>query len=63
MQENVLLDPMFDIPGSNINSVEITEAVVAGSEPAKYIRTSRGEDADVDNGDEGSETVTRAVNN
>lgn len=62
-----MLDPMFDIPGSNINSVEITEAVVSGSEPAKYIRTSRGKDADVDSGgnscDEGSETVTRAVNN
>lgn len=58
---------MFDIPGSNINSVEITEAVVAGSEPAKYIRTSRSNESDDDSGgnscDEGSETVTRAVNN
>lgn len=58
---------MFDIPGSNISSVEITEQVVAGSETAKYVRTNRGKDANVDDPDnceEGSgESVTRAVNN
>lgn len=58
---------MFDIPGSNISSVEITEQVVAGSETAKYVRTNRGKDANVDdpekNCEEGGESVTRAVNN
>lgn len=57
---------MFDIPGSNISSVEITEAVVAGSESPKYVRTSKGGDSASDsenNSDDGSESVTRAVNN
>lgn len=57
---------MFDIPGSNISSVEITEAVVAGSETPKYVRTSKGSDTSSDNEnncDDGSESVTRAVNN
>lgn len=57
---------MFDIPGSNISSVEITEAVVAGSESANYVRTSRVKNADDDsenNCEEGTESTTRAVNN
>lgn len=41
LQENILLDAMFDVPGSNITAVMITEKVVKGEEPAAYIRSPK----------------------
>lgn len=35
--ENLLLDPMFDTPGSNIRTVFIDEHVVDGSKKAEYV--------------------------
>jgi hypothetical protein len=37
-QEKILLDPMFEIPGSDVMSVHITEDVVNGTSPPVYIR-------------------------
>lgn len=31
---------MFEIPGSDVSSVNITEAVVLGKEKAQYVRSS-----------------------
>lgn len=70
LQEIILLDPMFEIPGSNITSVEINEEVVTGSSGPKYVRTS--EDNDETSSDSSAttsqdhydtESATRAVNN
>ncbi|XP_014600321.1 PREDICTED: ATP-dependent Clp protease ATP-binding subunit clpX-like, mitochondrial isoform X3 [Polistes canadensis] len=41
IMESLLLEPMFDVPGSDVMSVHITEACVRGQEKAQYIR--RGE--------------------
>ena len=38
LQEKILLDPMFEVPGSDIVEVIISEGVVKDQEPAKYIR-------------------------
>ena len=35
-QEQLLLEPMFEVPGSSITSVHINEDVVAGKCPPKY---------------------------
>lgn len=61
VQEIILLDPMFEIPGSDITSVEIDESVVAGQCSPKYVRTS--EDSSQDTYESSSEPATRAVNN
>jgi len=37
-QESLLLDPMFEIPGSDVMSVHITEDVVSGTSSPVYIR-------------------------
>jgi ATP-dependent Clp protease ATP-binding subunit ClpX len=37
-QETLLLDPMFEIPGSDVMSVHITEDVVSGASAPIYIR-------------------------
>jgi ATP-dependent Clp protease ATP-binding subunit ClpX len=37
-QETLLLDPMFEIPGSDVMSVHITEEVVSGGSAPVYIR-------------------------
>jgi ATP-dependent Clp protease ATP-binding subunit ClpX len=37
-QETLLLDPMFEIPGSDVMSVHITEDVVSGASAPVYIR-------------------------
>jgi ATP-dependent Clp protease ATP-binding subunit ClpX len=37
-QETLLLDPMFEIPGSDVMSVHITEDVVGGGRAPIYIR-------------------------
>lgn len=35
-QEQLLLEPMFHVPGSNATSVHICEAVVRGTQPPRY---------------------------
>lgn len=37
-QETLLLEPMFEIPGSDVMSVHITEDVVTGASAPVYIR-------------------------
>uniref|UniRef100_A0A0B7B8S8 ClpX-type ZB domain-containing protein n=1 Tax=Arion vulgaris TaxID=1028688 RepID=A0A0B7B8S8_9EUPU len=41
IMENILLDSMFEVPGSNITSVIINEKAVNGDEPAGYIRAPK----------------------
>ena len=38
IMETILLEPMFEVPGSDIMSVHVTEDVVLGKIPAIYIR-------------------------
>ena len=40
-QETLLLEPMFEVPGSDISTVIVTEESVKGKAPATYIRTPR----------------------
>lgn len=40
LQETILLDPMFEIPGSNIVEVKITESVVSGKDQPEFVRKS-----------------------
>jgi ATP-dependent Clp protease ATP-binding subunit ClpX len=61
VQEIILLDPMFEIPGSDIRSVEIDESVVTGLRSAKYVRHS--EEGSAESYDSSSEPASRAVNN
>ena len=35
-KENILLGPMYDVPGSDISRVEITDKVVLGELPPIY---------------------------
>jgi len=37
IMEKILLDPMFEVPGSNVTAVYISEGVVNGSKKAEYI--------------------------
>lgn len=41
IMESLLLEPMFDVPGSDVMSVHITEGCVNGLEKPQYVR--RGE--------------------
>ena len=52
LQEKILLDPMFDVPGSNIRSVYIDEGVVTGDSKAEYV-TGPAEDSEL-HGDDSS---------
>ncbi|KAI1301945.1 ATP-dependent Clp protease ATP-binding subunit clpX-like, mitochondrial [Halotydeus destructor] len=61
IMETILLDPMFEIPGSDICSVEITEDVVMGKTPANYVRSAEKEEQVQDDYDSGS-NANRAVN-
>ena len=56
-----MLDPMFEIPGSNICSVEITDDVVLGNSPPNYVRTAEETANNADDFESGAEN--RAVNN
>ncbi|CAG2165962.1 unnamed protein product [Oppiella nova] len=38
--ETILLEPMFDIPGTDVSSVHITEDVVLGKAKPQYVRSS-----------------------
>ncbi|XP_067144648.1 ATP-dependent Clp protease ATP-binding subunit clpX-like, mitochondrial [Centruroides vittatus] len=58
IMENILLEPMFEIPGSDIISVRITSDVVMGLCPPIYIRSEHREHDDYDN----NEDKERAIN-
>lgn len=36
-QEKILLEPMFDVPGSDVTAVYISEDVVTGKKNAEYV--------------------------
>ncbi|XP_066251348.1 ATP-dependent Clp protease ATP-binding subunit clpX-like, mitochondrial [Euwallacea similis] len=40
IMETLLLEPMFEVPGSGISEVHITEDCVRGKNPAVYVKTS-----------------------
>lgn len=40
-QENILLEPMFEVPGSDVVDVIIDKDVVFGKSQAQYIRRPR----------------------
>lgn len=45
IMESLLLEPMFDVPGSDVMSVHITQACVKGDEKPQYVRrTESAED-------------------
>ncbi|KAI0235898.1 ATP-dependent Clp protease ATP-binding subunit clpX-like, mitochondrial [Lamellibrachia satsuma] len=52
IMEKILLDPMFDVPGSDIVEVIITEGVVKDQEPAKYIHRPQESAPDESNDDD-----------
>lgn len=41
MQENLLLDTMFEVPGSDVKSVHIDDDCVKGTASPKYVRNAR----------------------
>jgi len=41
LQEKVLLEPMYEAPGSDIVSVVITQDAVAEGKPVDYVRKPR----------------------
>ena len=47
LQEKILLDPMFDVPGSDITGVYIDEGVVTGDSKAEYVSEPTEEDSDI----------------
>lgn len=51
---------MFDVPGSDISAVIISEAVVRGKEAANYIRSPRSADSEADD-DSGYEEEERRM--
>ena len=48
LQENILLEPMFEVPGTDIVDVIITEDVVKGIKSADYVRRPRDVPAEVE---------------
>lgn len=38
IMESLLLEPMFEVPGSDVMSVHVTEGCVRGQEKAQYVR-------------------------
>ncbi len=45
LQENLLLEPMFEVPGSDIKAVHITEECVRGNHQPIYVMRSAGASA------------------
>lgn len=45
IMENLLLEPMFEVPGSDVKSVHIDENCVRGSSPPEYIKRSHNNTA------------------
>ncbi len=48
MQEKILLDPMFDVPGSEIVDVIINEEVVRGKKSAQYVHHPKDDSPEVE---------------
>lgn len=66
IMETLLLEPMFEIPGSNITSVLITEDVVDGKNQPIYTRassTSSNSSSQEEYENRSNENASRAVNN
>jgi ATP-dependent Clp protease ATP-binding subunit ClpX len=38
IMESLLLEPMFDVPGSDVMTVHVTEGCVRGQEKPQYVR-------------------------
>ena len=38
IMETLLLEPMFDVPGSDVMSVHVTDGCVRGEEQPQYVR-------------------------
>lgn len=51
LQESLLLEPMFEIPGSNISGVHITLEYVEGHSQPVYIRNSNGSETSTEDED------------
>ena len=61
-QEQVLLDPMFEAPGSDIVDVIITDETVKGNKPAEYVRRPKDlVESSEDSSDSGYEDNNREV--
>ena len=48
MQENILLDSMFEVPGSDIVSVIVDEEVVKNKKEPQYVRDTKMADLNED---------------
>ena len=61
-----MLDPMFEIPGSNIVEVKITESVVNGKDQPEFVRKSATAFSSADSAEQSAEmddgTVRRVHN-
>lgn len=55
LQENLLLEPMFDAPGSNIRAVYVDEHVVEGNKKAEYVMAPEEEAPSADANEEEEE--------
>lgn len=42
IMESLLLEPMFDVPGSDVMTVHVTEGCVRGVEKPQYVRRAEG---------------------
>lgn len=61
-QEQLLLDPMFEVPGSDIKTVHITSSCVKGENPPIYIRKEENATStDNDDSEDRETTKVRAT--
>ena len=59
--EKLLLDAMFEIPGSDIVSVEVTEEAVLGKAPIRYIHSASKDNASMEgDADSGIDSETES---
>lgn len=47
IMESLLLDPMFDVPGSDVMSVHVTDACVQGKEKPHYVRRNESSEEEL----------------
>ena len=47
IMESLLLDPMFDVPGSDVMSVHVTEACVREKEKPQYVRKNESSEEEL----------------
>ncbi|CAG2110176.1 unnamed protein product, partial [Medioppia subpectinata] len=59
--ETILLEPMFEIPGTDVSSVHITEDVVLGKSKPQYVRSSTSSSTIHDVYDNNDSTVAQDV--